>query len=96
MCAMLLRHMKESAKQQFKLPAAKGVLAARMSMKPETFSRIFNTLTTKNIIKVKGNEVKVLDPEQLKLMAHTESTIGLEPENMPVNPCPFNAPKEIE
>ena len=96
MCSMLLRNMQASGKQQFKLPAAKGILAARLSMKPETFSRIFHTLSTKKIIKVTGNEVNVLDPEQLRLLDHTESIVGLEPEQPPINPCPHTSAREIE
>ncbi|MCU7930963.1 MAG: Crp/Fnr family transcriptional regulator [Candidatus Thiodiazotropha sp. (ex Codakia rugifera)] len=80
MCAMLLRRMEEIGKPHFTLPAAKGVLAARLSMKPETFSRILQNLSSKNILNTKGNEIHVIDAELLRSLAHLESVLGLEPE----------------
>ena len=96
LCAMLLRSMEKAHAEHFVLPAAKGVLAARLSMKPETFSRIFHTLTAKHIVTVKGNEVVVLDAEQLRLLAHTESVVGLEPDQPYVNPCPDTGPRVLK
>ncbi|WP_316364246.1 Crp/Fnr family transcriptional regulator [Candidatus Thiodiazotropha sp. CDECU1] len=84
LCAMLLRRMDDVGQDHFTLPAAKGVLAARLSMKPETFSRILQNLATKNIINTKSNEIQVLDENLLRSLAHLESIFGLEPEN----PCP--------
>lgn len=82
-CAMLLYRMLETDTPHFSLPAAKGVLASRLSMKPETFSRILQTLTLQRVIAIQGNRVSILDPEQLKALAHVESLIGLEPESPP-------------
>ncbi|PVV26852.1 MAG: hypothetical protein B6D79_04940 [gamma proteobacterium symbiont of Ctena orbiculata] len=81
LCAMLLRRMDDVGQDHFTLPAAKGVLAARLSMKPETFSRILQNLSTKNIISTKSNEIQVLDESLLRSLAHLESIFGLEPEN---------------
>lgn len=83
LCAMLLRRMDDVGQDHFTLPAAKGVLAARLTMKPETFSRILQNLSTKNIISTKNNEIQVLDESLLRSLAHLESIFGLEPEN----PC---------
>ncbi len=80
MCAMLLRRMEDVDSAHFTLPAAKGVLAARLSMKPETFSRILQNLSSKKILKTKGNEIEILDAPMLRSLAHVESIYGLEPE----------------
>ncbi len=80
MCAMLLRRMDEVGTRQFTLPAAKGVLAARLSMKPETFSRILQNLSAKKVLQSKGNEITVTNPGLLRSLAHLESIYGLEPE----------------
>ncbi|MEW8507139.1 MAG: Crp/Fnr family transcriptional regulator [Candidatus Thiodiazotropha sp.] len=86
LCALLLRRMEEVGQMHFTLPAAKGVLAARLSMKPETFSRILQNLSSKKILKTKSNEIEVLDEDTLRSLAHLESIYGLEPEK----PCALN------
>ncbi|MEW7972870.1 MAG: Crp/Fnr family transcriptional regulator [Candidatus Thiodiazotropha endolucinida] len=83
LCALLLHRMEDVGQDHFTLPAAKGVLAARLSMKPETFSRILQNLSTKKILKTKSNEIQVLDEKLLRSLAHLESIYGLEPEK----PC---------
>ncbi|MCG8015136.1 MAG: Crp/Fnr family transcriptional regulator [Candidatus Thiodiazotropha sp. 'RUGA'] len=96
LCATLLRYMEEAGSEIFKLPAAKGVLAARLSMKPETFSRILHNLSSKQIIKVTGNEVSVLNVEQLKQLAHTEAIVGLEPDASVAKHHPCVSHKDLE
>ena len=88
---MLLRRMEEAGTSHFTLPAAKGVLAARLSMKPETFSRILQNLSGKQVLKTKGNEIEVLDPPLLRALAHVESIYGLEPEQ----PCVLNGARSL-
>lgn len=92
MCAMLLHRMAEVESTTFSLPAANGVLASRLTMKPETFSRIFQTLASQHIIETRGHRVRVLQPEQLRQLAHLESVIGLEPDQPAENPCPLTGP----
>jgi CRP-like cAMP-binding protein len=94
-CAMLLHRMEETGSKRFTLPAAKGVLAARLTMKPETFSRISHNLVDRKIIKKQGNEVVVLDFDELKKQAHVESIVGLEPEKPHRNPCPLTGAKKL-
>lgn len=94
-CAMLLKRMQETGSNRFTLPAAKGVLAARLTMKPETFSRISHNLVDKKIIKKQGNEVIVRDVEKLKKQAHVESIVGLEPEQPHQNPCPLAGARKL-
>lgn len=91
MCAMLLRRMEEVDSDHFTLPAAKGILAARLSMKPETFSRILQNLSSKNVLKSKGTEIEIKDKAMLRSLAHVESIYGLEPEL----PCELSGPKKM-
>lgn len=50
----------------FKLDTAKNVIAARLSVKPETFSRIIKNLKNQGILTIEGNSVTVHDLEALK------------------------------
>ncbi|MES9964987.1 MAG: Crp/Fnr family transcriptional regulator [Candidatus Sedimenticola sp. 20ELBAFRAG] len=49
----------------FKLDAPKGVLASRLSVKPETFSRILHKLSDQGMLKVRGGKIEVLDAGRL-------------------------------
>lgn len=49
-----------------KLPVAKSVLASRLSIQPETFSRIVKQLKNASAIKVDGSEIEIIDREQLE------------------------------
>ena len=91
--AMLLKHRTESGQPCFTLRAPKGVLASRLSVKPETFSRILSNLSSKGIIRVKGQEVEVCDEAGLTELAHLESLIGIVDLPCSVNPCPQTAPR---
>lgn len=53
----------------FQLPVAKQVLASRLSVTPETFSRIVRNLTDKGAIKLVGSRVSVLDRDALEDVA---------------------------
>ncbi len=53
----------------FDLAAPKGVLASRLSVKPETFSRILHNLMDKDIISVKGGHIDVLNVDELRSIA---------------------------
>jgi len=44
----------------------KAVLASRLSVRPETFSRILKQLSQQGIIKVEGKNVKILDVDTLR------------------------------
>jgi len=48
------------------LPMAKRLIASRLAMQPETFSRIMHELKDREIVAVKGSEVQVLNLQQLK------------------------------
>lgn len=53
----------------FFLPAPKQVIASRLSVKPETFSRIIKNLSDKAMIRIDGNLVTIVDREQLEMAA---------------------------
>jgi len=61
----LIQEMPEGQKQ-FKLEIPKSTIAARLSIKPETFSRIIKSLNSQGILSIDGNSVVVHDIESLK------------------------------
>lgn len=52
------------------LPAAKNIVASRLSITPETLSRILHTLTAKHLISVDGLHIKVHDVDGLRAYGH--------------------------
>ncbi len=50
----------------FKLPVPKAVLASRLSIQPETFSRIIKQLKTASAINIDGSNVEIVDRDQLE------------------------------
>lgn len=50
----------------FDLDIAKSVIAARLSVKPETFSRIIKNLREQGIISIDGNKITIHDRQALK------------------------------
>ena len=48
------------------LPITKAVLASRLNLTPQHFSRILHDLTMANLIQVEGRSVLILDPEGLR------------------------------
>jgi len=51
------------------LPVAKGVIASRLNLTQEHFSRILHDLAAAGLIEVKGRHIHVLDPNRLR--SHT-------------------------
>lgn len=49
-----------------KLPASKGIVASRLNLTPEHFSRILHDLAADGLIAVDGREVLIKDPEKLR------------------------------
>jgi len=52
--------------REIELTMSKGVLASRLSVTPETFSRILKQLSASGIIKVNGRRVEILDADALE------------------------------
>jgi len=55
------------------LDIAKGVIAARLSIKPETFSRILKEFHLRGIITTEGNEITIHDREALIAISDSKS-----------------------
>ena len=51
------------------LLSGKGVLASRINMTPEHFSRVLHDLSAAGLIEVEGKSVRILDPERLRTYA---------------------------
>ena len=64
---------------EIELPAAKNVIASRLSIQPESFSRILRNLQRSGLISVNGNIITIMNIEGL----HEMSAGG----NIPVPPC---------
>lgn len=62
--------------QAFDLETPKGVLASRLSVKPETFSRILHNFSDQGILKVKGGRIEVLDADGLRKLAESSGVCG--------------------
>jgi CRP-like cAMP-binding protein len=61
----LLQHAPED-QECFDLDIAKSVIAARLSIKPETFSRIIKNLREQGIISIEGNKITIHNRDALK------------------------------
>jgi len=54
----------------FHFPSAKNIIAKRLSIQGETFSRILYGLRKKGLIEVNGSDVKIMDLDGLKELLH--------------------------
>ena len=61
----LLEHAPDD-QESFELDTAKGVIAARLSVKPETFSRIIKHLRGEGVISIDGSKITIHNREALK------------------------------
>ncbi len=52
---------------QLKLPTSKGIIASRLNLTPEHFSRILHELTEAGLLTVDGRTVTILDLERLRI-----------------------------
>lgn len=64
------------ARVAFDLATPKGVLASRLSVKPETFSRILHNFTDQGLVKVKGGHIEILDVDGLRKHAESSGVCG--------------------
>jgi len=67
--AYLLREWHGQAGEPFRIEFSKAIIASRLNLTPEHFSRILRELIDQRLIRVQGREYTILDPEGLK--AHT-------------------------
>lgn len=68
--AYLVKHASPKS-DTFELPVAKQIVASRLSVKPETFSRIIKHLSDDGVIKVAGSRITILDRAALDVAAET-------------------------
>lgn len=64
--ANYLLHLRDEENMEVKLPAAKQVIASRLSIQPETFSRTLHALSDSGLIEVDGQVIRFLDIEALR------------------------------
>jgi len=69
----LLGCLAHSSSNTFDLELPKGVIASRLSMKPETFSRALHNLEESGIIKIEKRQVTIHDEHKLTEIAHHEN-----------------------
>ncbi len=79
----LLAHLAEG-RRNFDLDIPKGVLASRLSVTPETFSRVIKQLTLDGVVSVHGVHVTVNDRAALIALAELDDTRELD--LMPCDP----------
>ncbi len=72
----LLAHCAED-RRALELDVRKGILASRLSVKPETFSRVFKQLTDDGVISVHGAHITILDRAALISLAELTDTAEL-------------------
>lgn len=63
--AYLLQHAPDDA-DHFELEIPKSVIASRLSVKPETFSRILKNLHEREVVSIEGRKVVIHDREAMK------------------------------
>lgn len=61
----LLKDPDMSERHPFRLEASKSIIASRLNLTPEHFSRILRELTDRHLIRVRGREITVLDMDAL-------------------------------
>jgi len=59
----LLQAWGDSSEPEVRLEVSKNVIASRLNLTPEHFSRILHDLSTKGLIQVNGRTITILDPE---------------------------------
>ncbi|PLY14155.1 MAG: Crp/Fnr family transcriptional regulator [Sedimenticola sp.] len=72
LCGMLLF----KGQERFNLETPKGVLASRLSVKPETFSRILHGFIDEGLVSVKGGHIEVLNADGLRKHAESAGICG--------------------
>jgi Mn-dependent DtxR family transcriptional regulator len=58
------------------LDLRKGIIASRLSIKPETLSRIERELSTRGIIAVRGSRIHVLNLKRLEEIAALDNRVN--------------------
>ena len=72
----------------FNLEIPKQTLASRLSVQPETFSRIIRNLTNEGILSVRGSRVEISDQARLNQLASACAEPELSLTDTFLFPCP--------
>ena len=56
----------DNASLTLKLPAGKAIIASRLNITPETFSRMLHDLASNGLIQIKGRDITILDIDLLR------------------------------
>ncbi len=64
------------ARDEVELEMPKGVLASRLSIKPETFSRILHAFSDEGLVRVEGGRIRILDAAGLHACAEPTGFCG--------------------
>jgi CRP-like cAMP-binding protein len=62
----LARLEEDGASGRVTLPAQKTLVASRLNLTPEYFSRILHELAARNLIRIEGRDIEILDSEGLR------------------------------
>lgn len=65
----LLRQSQREASDDIELVANKTLIASRLSLTPETLSRLFHDLAQEGMISISGRRIRILDVEKMSLIA---------------------------
>lgn len=73
-CGYLLRDLagEEGGEDVISLPVNKNLIASRLSLSPETFSRVLHRLSAAGMIRVSGRAITVLDAARLRDFAGSD------------------------
>lgn len=71
--------LEKHGSDEFDLETPKGIIASRLSVKPETFSRILGTFSSQGLLSVKGSRVAILDADGLRAVAQSSGICGILP-----------------
>ena len=61
-----LAHRGDRLEPTLTFPAKKGIIASRLNLTHEHFSRILHELSVQGLIEVRGRVVRILDPDRLQ------------------------------
>ncbi len=62
----LARLAEEGGPQRVRLPAAKSLIASRLNVTAEYFSRILHGLAARGLVKIEGRDIEILDAQGLR------------------------------
>jgi CRP-like cAMP-binding protein len=78
--------------ETFDLKVPKQTLASRLSVQPETFSRIIRQLSNQRILAVRGSRVEISDRDRLRQIANVCAQPEDSLSNTFLHPCPPQKP----